>query len=214
MTTTLPANRRSMSGAHLALGADSTQAWGTMTEDEGLKALLGGDAAAAARAETALWEMWHRSGDREVDTLLREGVAVMERRDLAGAEAIFARVIARAPEFAEGWNKRATVRYVAENYEGSIDDCEETLKRKPHHFGRHAHAAPARRHDLPWRHQRARAELRALLDHGTVENDRADADAHVVHDPAGVDDRAMADRDVVADDAREFGCHVQHRVVL
>src|SRR5256712_14028961 len=59
----------------------------------------------------------------------------MERRDLAGAEAIFARVIARAPEFAEGWNKRATVRYVAENYEGSIDDCEETLKRKPHHFG-------------------------------------------------------------------------------
>src|SRR6266508_504678 len=42
---------------------------------------------------------------------------------------------ARAPEFAEGWNKRATVRYVAENYEGSIDDCEETLKRKPHHFG-------------------------------------------------------------------------------
>src|SRR2546428_13132877 len=66
----------------------------------------------------------------------------MERRDLAGAEAIFARVIARAPEFAEGWNKRATVRYVAENYEGSIDDCEETLKRKPHHFGALAGQGP------------------------------------------------------------------------
>jgi len=135
MTTTLPVNRRSMSGAHLALGADSTQAWGAMTEAEALRALVGPDEGAAARAATALWEMWHRSGDREVDTLLREGIAVMERRDLAGAEAIFARVIARAPEFAEGWNKRATVRYVAENYEGSIDDCEETLKRKPHHFG-------------------------------------------------------------------------------
>jgi len=106
-----------------------------MTEAEALRALIGPDEGAAARAATALWEMWHRSGDREVDMLLREGVAVMERRDLAGAEAIFARVIARAPEFAEGWNKRATVRYVAENYEGSIDDCEETLKRKPHHFG-------------------------------------------------------------------------------
>src|SRR2546426_10747037 len=115
MTTTLPANRRSMSGAHLALGADSTQAWGTMTEDEGLRALVGPDDAAAARAEAALWEIWHRSGDREVDTLLHEGMAVMERRDLAGAEAIFARVIAQAPEFAEGWNKRATVRFVAEN---------------------------------------------------------------------------------------------------
>jgi len=106
-----------------------------MTEAEALKALIGTDSGAAARAEAALWEMWHRSGDRAVDALIREGIEVMERRDLAGAEAIFARVIARAPEFAEGWNKRATVRYVAENYEGSIADCEETLTRNPHHFG-------------------------------------------------------------------------------
>lgn len=106
-----------------------------MTEDEGLKALRGDDATAAARAEKALWEMWHRSGDRELDALLREGIAAMERRDLAGAEDIFARMIAQAPAFAEGWNKRATVRYVAENYEGSIADCEETLDRNPNHFG-------------------------------------------------------------------------------
>jgi tetratricopeptide (TPR) repeat protein len=106
-----------------------------VTEDEGLKALLGGDAAAAARAEAALWEMWHRSGSREIDALMREGIGLMERRDLVGAEAIFAKMIAQAPAFAEGWNKRATVRYVAENYEGSIADCEETLARNPHHFG-------------------------------------------------------------------------------
>jgi tetratricopeptide (TPR) repeat protein len=106
-----------------------------MTEPEALKALTGRDAGAATRAEAALWEMWHHSGDKDIDALLREGIEVMERRDLAGAEAIFARVIDRTPEFAEGWNKRATVRYVAENYEGSIADCEQTLKRKPHHFG-------------------------------------------------------------------------------
>ena len=106
-----------------------------MTEDEGLKALLGGDAAAAARAEAALWEMWHRSGRREIDALMREGIGMMERCDLVGAEAIFAKMIEQAPAFAEGWNKRATVRYVAENYEGSIADCEETLARNPHHFG-------------------------------------------------------------------------------
>jgi tetratricopeptide (TPR) repeat protein len=106
-----------------------------MTEDEGLKALRGDDPAAASRAEAALWAMWHRSGDREIDALLREGIALMERRDLVGAEAIFARMITQAPAFAEGWNKRATVRYVAENYEGSIADCEETLSRNPHHFG-------------------------------------------------------------------------------
>ena len=106
-----------------------------MTETQALKALTGTDAGAATRAEAALWEMWHRSGDTDIDALLREGIEVMERRDLVGAEAIFARVIERAPAFAEGWNKRATVRYVAENYEGSIADCEQTLERKPHHFG-------------------------------------------------------------------------------
>jgi tetratricopeptide (TPR) repeat protein len=106
-----------------------------MTEAEALQALVGNDVAAASRAEAALWKMWHSSGNREIDELLREGIAVMERRDLEDAEAIFARVINRAPDFAEGWNKRATVRYVAQNYEGSIADCEETLRRKPHHFG-------------------------------------------------------------------------------
>ena len=59
----------------------------------------------------------------------------MESRDLARAERCFARIIARAPRFAEGWNKRATVRYLAGNYEESIADCRETLTRKPHHFG-------------------------------------------------------------------------------
>jgi len=106
-----------------------------VTEDEGLKALLGDDAAAAARAKAALWEMWHRSGSREIDALMREGIAAMERRDLTGAEAIFTRMIAQAAAFAEGWNKRATVRYIAKNYEGSIADCEETLARNRHHFG-------------------------------------------------------------------------------
>jgi tetratricopeptide (TPR) repeat protein len=106
-----------------------------MTEREALSVLCGGAPESAARAEAVLWEMWHRSGDREVDALLREGMAVMGRGDLAGAEALFARVIECAPAFAEGWNKRATVRYVAKNYEGSVADCEETLKRKPSHFG-------------------------------------------------------------------------------
>jgi tetratricopeptide (TPR) repeat protein len=48
---------------------------------------------------------------------------------------VFTRLIDKAPEFAEGWNKRATVRYMAKNYAGSIADCEETLTRNPNHFG-------------------------------------------------------------------------------
>lgn len=106
-----------------------------MTEREALAILRGSDAAAAARAEAQLWEMWCRADDPEIDALFARGVTAMERGQLLEAEVIFTRIIDRAPEFAEGWNKRATVRYLARNFRGSIDDCRETLARKPHHFG-------------------------------------------------------------------------------
>ncbi|HKW93093.1 MAG TPA: tetratricopeptide repeat protein [Methylomirabilota bacterium] len=106
-----------------------------MTEAEALVALRGSDPELAARAEATLWQVWCRSGVREVDQLLRAGIEAMERQELAEATAVFGRIIERAPDFAEGWNKRATIRYLAEDYAGSIADCEETLNRNPHHFG-------------------------------------------------------------------------------
>ena len=106
-----------------------------MTELEALAILRGPDGAKAAQAAAALWRMWHQSGDAGLDALLNEGIAAMERSDLADAEATFSRLIQAVPEFAEGWNKRATVRYLASDYAGSIGDCEETLSRNRSHFG-------------------------------------------------------------------------------
>jgi len=106
-----------------------------MTETEALAALRGPDPVLAARAEATLWEIWCRSGIPEIDRLLRQGIEAMERRELEDAIALFGRIIERAPDFAEGWNKRATARYVAEDYEGAVADCEATLARNPHHFG-------------------------------------------------------------------------------
>jgi tetratricopeptide (TPR) repeat protein len=106
-----------------------------MTEREALAVLRGDDPALAARAATVLWEMWHRSGDASLDALLLEGIEAMQRQQLQDAEASFTRLIERAPQFAEGWNKRATVRYIAKDYTGSIADCRETLARNPNHFG-------------------------------------------------------------------------------
>ena len=106
-----------------------------MTEREALAALRGDDVAEAARAAHALWQMWHRSGHARLDSLLREGIEAMERQDLPAADATFTRLIDAAPAFAEGWNKRATVRYMAGDYAASIADCRETLARNPNHFG-------------------------------------------------------------------------------
>ena len=59
----------------------------------------------------------------------------MQQGRLEAAEREFTRVIDIAPEFAEGWNKRATVRFMRKDFAGSIADCQQTLARNPHHFG-------------------------------------------------------------------------------
>ena len=58
-----------------------------MTESEALTALRGDDAAEAARAADALWQMWHRSGDPRLDGLLRDGVEAMEYLRAEGSDA-------------------------------------------------------------------------------------------------------------------------------
>jgi tetratricopeptide (TPR) repeat protein len=102
---------------------------------EALTALKGDDPELAATAEAMLWGIWCRSGNAEADRLFRAGVDAMQSRKLAEAEEYFGRVIDLLPAFAEGWNKRATVRYMRRDYRGSIADCQETLARNPDHFG-------------------------------------------------------------------------------
>jgi tetratricopeptide (TPR) repeat protein len=104
-------------------------------ESEALQALKGDDAELAATAEALLWSAWCRSGDPETDRIFRLGVEAMQQGKLADAEEFFDRVIALKPDFAEGWNKRATVRYLRRNFSGSIADCQQTLARNPNHFG-------------------------------------------------------------------------------
>src|SRR5688572_19128735 len=105
------------------------------TEKEALEALKGDDRELAATAEAILWRTWCRSGDTEADRLFRAGVDAMQQGKLAEAEELFSRIIETKPDFAEGWNKRATVRYMRQDFLGSIADCRETLTRNLSHFG-------------------------------------------------------------------------------
>lgn len=106
-----------------------------INEREALAALKGDDAELAATAEAILWSVWCRSGESEVDRAFRAGVEAMQRQKLAEAEEYFSRVIQLKPDFAEGWNKRATVRFMRRDFVGSIGDCQATLARNPNHFG-------------------------------------------------------------------------------
>lgn len=86
-------------------------------------------------AERGLWLLWSRSGDGDIDRLMARGVEHMQGGRHAEAITIFSDVIRRRPDFAEGWNKRATAYFLAGEYRKSLADCDEVLKRNPRHFG-------------------------------------------------------------------------------
>jgi len=86
-------------------------------------------------AERSLWRVWSRSGDPDADTVFVRGVEEMQRGDLGEAVGTFTEIIKRKPDFAEAWNKRATAYYMTGEFEKSLADCDEVMKRNPVHFG-------------------------------------------------------------------------------
>ena len=98
-------------------------------------ALQDEDAGVRAVAERALWQIWSTSGDEEIDRLMAIGIEQIASRARDDAVATFTRIIERKPDFAEGWNKRATVHWLLGNHAASLADIERTLALEPRHFG-------------------------------------------------------------------------------
>ena len=109
---------------------------GTSSDDAILRPMLQ-DKSAVVRelAEQGTWMLWNRSGDATIDALMAKGGQQMQAAQFNDAIATFAEVIARKPAFAEGWNKRATAYFLAGDLKRSLADCDEVIKRSPHHFG-------------------------------------------------------------------------------
>lgn len=100
-----------------------------------LGALSDGDEVVRVLAEHSVWKVWSRSGDAHADGLLQIGIEQMSHGDGPAAVETFTKVIERKPDFAEAWNKRATVYFLMGENEKSLHDCDEVLKRNPVHFG-------------------------------------------------------------------------------
>ena len=82
-----------------------------------------------------IWQRWTANDDPEVSQLMQIGIRALNYSTYRKALQSFDRVIEIAPEFAEGWNKRATLYYHIKEYRRSIDDIKKTLRLEPRHFG-------------------------------------------------------------------------------
>jgi tetratricopeptide (TPR) repeat protein len=93
------------------------------------------DPAEAQVVEQQIWQLWLASEDAAIDRLMQQGVFAMNEQDYATALQTFTRMVDQAPDFAEGWNKRATVLYLMGEIDRSRADVEKVLELEPRHFG-------------------------------------------------------------------------------
>ena len=93
------------------------------------------DADETAGLITLLLHTYSVSGSDTGDLLLRRARQAISAEEYPDALKILDATIALLPDWAEGWNARATARYLGDDYDGSMADIAQTLKREPRHLG-------------------------------------------------------------------------------
>ncbi len=90
---------------------------------------------AAERVASRLRSEWALSGSASVDLLMQWSQEAMKKEDNAVAMDFLDQVVMLAPDYAEGWNRRATLHFTMENYSKSMADIGRVLRLEPRHFG-------------------------------------------------------------------------------
>lgn len=85
--------------------------------------------------EEEIYMLWSRSGSATADYLLQRGRAALEAGEMDAAYQHLTALTDHAPDFAEGWNARATLFFQTNRYGPSIADIQRVLALEPRHFG-------------------------------------------------------------------------------
>lgn len=93
------------------------------------------DPTAAKRVAAAVQALWLRSGSDTVDLLTSRAGEAQRAQKLDVAIKLMDEVVGQRPDFVEGWNRRATLRYLAKDFDEAMADIHEVLIREPRHFG-------------------------------------------------------------------------------
>jgi tetratricopeptide (TPR) repeat protein len=107
-----------------------------LTLDELFEALPGNAGSQTGRRiEAEILQRLHHSGSDTADLLLTWATEAMEEQNYPAALDLLDQIVILKPDFAEAWNKRATVFYLLDDYSSSLTDIRQTLAIEPRHFG-------------------------------------------------------------------------------
>jgi tetratricopeptide (TPR) repeat protein len=93
------------------------------------------DAASAKAIEERIWALWLTSGSDTCNLLMARAKVATDAKDYDLALNLLGAIIEIKPDYVEGWNRRATVYYLKDDYAHAIADIGEVLAREPRHFG-------------------------------------------------------------------------------
>ena len=82
-----------------------------------------------------IWDIWYETNDIKIEKDFYKGMESMKNNNLMNSILFFTKVIKKKPDFAEGWNKRATVYFMMGEFDKSMLDIHQALKLEPRHFG-------------------------------------------------------------------------------
>ena len=91
--------------------------------------------AEARETEAHIWTLWQASGSDTTDLLLERVDGLLREDEAASAIDLLNEVFNISPDYAEGWNKRATAHFIQDDYRAALNDVERTLRLEPRHFG-------------------------------------------------------------------------------
>lgn len=90
---------------------------------------------AAERIAGRIWTEWFKSGSATIDLMMQWAQTAADKKDFDVALDFLDQIVTLSPNFAEGWNRRATVHFLMNNYAKSMADIDRTLQLEPRHFG-------------------------------------------------------------------------------
>ena len=85
--------------------------------------------------EDAIWETWLDAESPSINLMMERSLLALNDEDMPTALSLLNAIVDLRPDFAEGWNKRASLFFLMEDYDQSLVDIQKTLELEPRHFG-------------------------------------------------------------------------------
>ena len=96
------------------------------------------DRIAGMAASAEMWKLWADAPDARAQKLLDEGMARREAYDYPAAMEAFQALVDYCPDYAEGYNQRAFVNFLRQDYSAALPDLDAALARQPRHVAAQA----------------------------------------------------------------------------